>query len=116
QLCEEGATQVYRPLTSNDVVLGAVGVLQFDVVEYRLRDEYSVNASFEAAAIFTARWVRCENDARLADFREKNANRLALDHDGELVYLASSMVNLRMTQERWPGVQFLETREQRIHA
>ncbi|HEU0196849.1 MAG TPA: peptide chain release factor 3, partial [Nevskiaceae bacterium] len=46
QLCEEGATQVYRPLTSNDVVLGAVGVLQFDVVEYRLRDEYSVNASF----------------------------------------------------------------------
>ncbi|HEX7382318.1 MAG TPA: peptide chain release factor 3 [Nevskiaceae bacterium] len=113
QLCEEGATQVYRPITNNDIVLGAVGVLQFDVVESRLQNEYNVHAAFAPETIHTARWVHSDDDATLEQFREKNANRLALDHAGELVYLASSAVNLRMTQERWPGITFADTREQR---
>ncbi|MDN5874671.1 MAG: peptide chain release factor 3, partial [Sinobacteraceae bacterium] len=114
QLCEEGATQVYRPITNNDIVLGAVGVLQFDVVSSRLKNEYNVNAQFQAETIHTARWVQCDDKAMLEDFRNKNANRLALDHAGALVFLASSSVNLRMTTERWPDVAFLETREQRF--
>ena len=58
QLSEEGATQFFRPLMSNDLILGAVGVLQFDVVAYRLKDEYGVDAAFEKVGVVTARWVR----------------------------------------------------------
>ena len=112
QLCEEGATQVYRPLINNDVILGAVGVLQFDVVQYRLRDEYSVDSVFEGISVTTARWVACDDPKKLKEFREKNDARLALDHAGQLVYLASSNVNLAMTRERWPEIRFLDTREQ----
>ena len=60
QLCEEGATQVFRPLRNNDLILGAVGQLQFDVVAFRLQDEYSVQATFDNVNVFTARWVYCE--------------------------------------------------------
>ncbi|MBL6752490.1 MAG: peptide chain release factor 3 [Nevskia sp.] len=112
QLCEEGATQVYRPLINNDVILGAVGVLQFDVVQYRLRDEYGVEAAFEPASIHCARWVSSEDPRKLKEFRDKNDARLALDHAGQLVYLASSSVNLQMAQERAPDVRFADTREQ----
>jgi peptide chain release factor 3 len=112
QLCEEGATQVYRPLINNDVILGAVGVLQFDVVQYRLRDEYSVESVFEGISVSTARWVACDDPKKLKEFRDKNDARLALDHAGQLVYLASSNVNLAMTRERWPEIRFLDTREQ----
>jgi peptide chain release factor 3 len=114
QLCEEGATQVYRPLTNNDIILGAVGVLQFEVVQYRLRDEYSVEAAFEPATIHSARWVAADDPKKLREFRDKNEVRLAMDHAGQLVYLASSSVNLQMTQERSPDIRFLDTREQYV--
>jgi len=111
QLSEEGATQFFRPLMSNDLVLGAVGMLQFDVVAYRLKDEYGVDCAFENVAVTTARWIRCADEKKLADFREKAAPNLALDAAGELVYLAPSRVNLQLTQERWPDVTFAATRE-----
>jgi peptide chain release factor 3 len=112
QLCEEGATQVYRPLANNDIVLGAVGVLQFDVVAHRLKDEYGVEARFEPIDIKTARWVVCEDTKKLAEFTDRNGQRAALDHFGSLVYLASSNAMLAMTQERWPDIRFNDTREQ----
>ncbi|NGY05568.1 peptide chain release factor 3 [Solimonas terrae] len=111
QLSEEGATQVYRPITNNDIILGAVGVLQFDVVQYRLRDEYKVESVFEPVQVHTARWVEIDDARKLKEFRDKNDTRLAHDHYGQLVYLASSSVNLSMTRERFPDVRFLETRE-----
>ncbi len=111
QLSEEGATQFFRPLMSNDLILGAVGVLQFEVVAYRLKDEYSVDCAFENVTVITARWVHCADDKKLAEFRDKNALNLAVDAAGELVYLAPSRVNLQLTQERWPGVTFTATRE-----
>lgn len=111
QLSEEGATQVYRPLISNDIILGAVGVLQFDVVQYRLRDEYGVETVFEPVPVNTARWVECDDPKKLREFKDKNEARLALDHYGDLVYLASSAVNLSMARERFPAVSFVETRE-----
>ena len=111
QLSEEGATQFFRPLMSNDLILGAVGVLQFDVVAYRLKDEYGVDASFEQVAVSTARWIRCDNDKKLEEFRDKNAMNLAIDAAGQLVYLAPTRVNLQLAQERAPDVKFLATRE-----
>jgi peptide chain release factor 3 len=111
QLSEEGATQVYRPLINNDVILGAIGVLQFDVVQYRLRDEYGVDCVFEPVQVHTARWVDCSDPRKLKDFRDKNDQRLALDHYQQLVYLASSSVNLSMARERNPDIVFSEIRE-----
>jgi peptide chain release factor 3 len=111
QLCEEGATQVFRPLRNNDLILGAVGQLQFDVVAFRLGDEYSVQAGFEAVNVYTARWVYSADPKKLAEFREKAYEHLALDHAGALVYLAPTRVNLQLVQERWPDLRFAETRE-----
>lgn len=111
QLSEEGATQFFRPLMSNDLILGAVGVLQFDVVAYRLKDEYGVEATFEPVTIATARWIKCADEKKLEEFRDKNAMNLALDAAGQLVYLAPTRVNLSLAQERAPDVEFLATRE-----
>jgi peptide chain release factor 3 len=111
QLCEEGATQVFRPLRNNDLILGAVGQLQFDVVAFRLQDEYSVQASFDNVNVFTARWVYSKDTKKLDEFRTKAYDNLALDHSGALVYLAPTRVNLQLTLERWPGLDFRETRE-----
>ncbi len=112
QLSEEGATQFFRPLMSNDLILGAVGVLQFDVAAYRLKDEYGVEAAFEQVQVATARWIKCDDAKKLEEFREKNALNLAIDGAGELVYLAPTRVNLQLAQERAPGVEFMATREQ----
>ena len=111
QLSEEGAAQVFRPLVGNEVILGAVGSLQFDVVAYRLQHEYGVDSSYDNIDVRLARWVDCEDGATLARFRDKNANRLAMDSAGSLTYLAPSQVNLNLTAERWPEVRFHATRE-----
>ncbi|HEY0334973.1 MAG TPA: peptide chain release factor 3 [Stenotrophomonas sp.] len=111
QLSEEGATQFFRPLMSNDLILGAVGVLQFEVVAYRLKDEYGVDATFEPVSVSTARWIHCDNAKKLEEFREKNAMNLSVDAAGQLVYLAPTRVNLQLAQERAPDVRFSATRE-----
>ena len=111
QLCEEGATQLFRPLTNNDLILGAVGVLQFDVVAHRLKHEYSVDCDFEAVNVNTARWVISDDEKRLQQFKEKAASNLAIDHDGDLVYIAPTRVNLQMAEEKWKGIEFHSTRE-----
>ena len=111
QLSEEGATQVFRPLNRNDLILGAVGVLQFDVVAYRLKDEYGVECSYEPVNVNTARWVQCSDEKKLEEFRRKNEINLATDSGGSLSYLAPSNVNLTLAIERWPEVEFVATRE-----
>ncbi len=111
QLCEEGATQVFRPLRNNDMILGAVGILQFDVAVHRLKGEYGVEAIVEAINIAMARWVQCDDPRMLERFRTKAYTNLAEDGDGQLVYLAPTRVNMDLTRERWPDIRFLATRE-----
>ncbi|MGD0491465.1 MAG: peptide chain release factor 3 [Steroidobacteraceae bacterium] len=111
QLCEEGATQLFKPLRNNDLILGAIGQLQFEVVAFRLQDEYSVQCVFEPINVATARWVRIKDEKRLSEFRDKAHDNLAVDHAGELVYLAPTRVNLQLTEERWPQIVFTKTRE-----
>ena len=112
QLSEEGATQFFKPILGNDLVLGAVGILQFDVTAYRLKEEYNVDAIFDTVGVITARWVRCEDAKMLSQFKEKVAENLAYDGHDQLVYLAPSRVNLRLVEERWPDIEFRATREQ----
>lgn len=111
QLAEEGSTQVFMPTKNNDLIVGAVGALQFEVVSYRLKDEYKVEAIYEPVNVFTAHWVECEDEKMLADFKKKQNENLAIDGGGHLSYLAPTRVNLSLTQERWPDIQFRSTRE-----
>ena len=111
QLSEEGATQLFRPLDNNDLILGAIGVLQFDVVVHRLRGEYNVDCVYEAVQVHTARWVYCEDGKVLEEFKKKASQNLALDGAGGLTYIATTRVNLDLTMERWPDIEFKSTRE-----
>jgi peptide chain release factor 3 len=111
QLSEEGATQLFRPLDNNDLILGAVGVLQFDVVVHRLKGEYNVECAYEPVQVHTARWVYCDDDRKLEEFKKKASINLALDGAGNLTYIAISRVNLDLTMERWPDIDFRATRE-----
>ncbi|NOX08501.1 MAG: peptide chain release factor 3 [Gammaproteobacteria bacterium] len=111
QLCEEGATQLFKPLKNNELILGAVGILQFDVVEYRLKGEYNVECGFEPFTVATARWIHCDDDKMLSQFRERVYENLAIDQSGELVYIAPTRVNLDLTMERWPDIEFMATSE-----
>jgi peptide chain release factor 3 len=111
QLSEEGATQVFRPLINNDLILGAVGALQFDVVAWRLKNEYGVESTFDSIGIALARWVSCDDPAKLKTFEDKCHANLALDGAGNLTYLAPTRVNLELTMERHPDVVFRNSRE-----
>ncbi|MDO9238892.1 MAG: peptide chain release factor 3, partial [Methylicorpusculum sp.] len=111
QLTEEGATQLFKPLKNNDLILGAVGILQFDVTAYRLKAEYNVECVYDASPISTVRWISSDKPAKLEDFKKKVFENLAEDGGGYLVYLASSRVNLQLTEERWPDIKFSATRE-----
>ncbi|MCW8093129.1 peptide chain release factor 3 [Alteromonas sp. ASW11-130] len=111
QLSEEGAVQVFRPLANNDLIVGAVGVLQFDVVVARLKAEYNVDALYEHINVSTARWVYSDDAKKLDEFRRKAEQNLALDGGDNLTYIAPTMVNLQLAQERYPDIEFTQTRE-----
>ncbi|SHF75116.1 peptide chain release factor 3 [Vibrio gazogenes] len=111
QLSEEGAVQVFRPMQNNDLIVGAVGVLQFDVVVARLKSEYNVEAIYESVNVATARWVECDDAKKLDEFQRKNQANLALDGGDNLAYIAPTMVNLNLAKERFPDVDFRATRE-----
>ena len=111
QLAEEGAVQLFRPLINTDYILGAVGVLQFDVIMARLRDEYGVDALYEGVDYATARWVECDDQKKFEEFEKKNQANLARDSEGGMAFLASSEWRLGHTIEQWPEIVFHKTRE-----
>ncbi len=111
QLAEEGSVQVFMPERNNDLIVGAVGVLQFEVVAWRLKDEYKVDCIYEPVNIYSARWIECDNRAKLEEFRKKAHDNLALDGGDHLTYLPPTRVNLALMEERWPDVRFRATRE-----
>ncbi len=110
QLSEEGATQLFRPVNNNDLILGAVGVLQFEVVAQRLKDEYNVTCIFEPVNVNTARWV-IGPKAEIEKFTKKVTDNVSYDAADQLVYIAPTRVNLSLIEERWPELQFVATRE-----
>lgn len=111
QLSEEGATQLFKPINNNYLILGAVGLLQFDVVAYRLKNEYNVDCVYETVSVVTARWIYCSDEKKLTEFKNKASDHLALDGSDQLTYLAPTRVNLNLMMERWPDIEFRTTRE-----
>ena len=112
QLSEEGAVQVFKTNLGGDYILGAVGVLQFDVTVERLKNEYKVDAAYVATDFQVARWVTCDDDKKLTEFKRAFDANLAEDGDGFLTYLAPSQWKLNYTIEQWTDIAFHKTREQ----
>jgi peptide chain release factor 3 len=113
QLAEEGAVQSFRPVARSDYILGAVGVLQFDVTVARLKAEYGVDAVYEPMGYSAARWVACGDKKRIEAFERKHRNNMAYDSEGHLAYLAPDAWRLSAVMEDWPDIAFEKTREHR---
>ena len=111
QLVEEGAIQLFRPVIGNALILGAVGVLQFEVTMARLKTEYGVDAVYDPVNFATARWIRCDDKKKLAAFEKDRQSNLAWDAEDNLTYLAESEWQLNYTAEKWPEIRFLKIRE-----
>jgi peptide chain release factor 3 len=110
ELGEEGAVQVFKNEMGRRL-LGAVGRLQFEIVAHRLKGEYNVEAAYDPADIYTARWLSFPDEQMRADFMKRESAAVAEDVDGNPVYLAPSRYKLQITQERFPDVGFHTTRE-----
>jgi peptide chain release factor 3 len=111
QLGEEGTVQVFRPLTSNEYLLGVVGLLQFDITMARLKSEYGVDAVYEPVDYKVARWVDCGDPGKMTEFEKKNSACMAKDSEGKLAFLTTSEWELGFYMEKWPDISFYKTRE-----
>jgi peptide chain release factor 3 len=111
QLSEEGSTQVFSPLNNSDLIVGAVGQLQFDVVAYRLADEYKVEALYEPVNIYTARWIEAEDERKLESSARKRRSTCRKTAVVISPIWRPTRVNLSLMEERWPDIRFRETRE-----
>ncbi len=111
QLGEEGAIQVFRPHVGGNMLLGAIGQLQFEVVQHRLKSEYGVECRLMGSSFVGARWVTAHTPEELRKFTDRNAGKLALDGADTLAYLLTSPYDLRLTQERHPEITFHALRE-----
>jgi peptide chain release factor 3 len=112
-LAEEGVTQVFRPMTGSDWIVGVVGALQLDVLSSRIEQEYAVPVAFEAAPFDTARWIFSADAARLKVFIEQNKSAMSEDREGAPVYLVRNAWELNRMKENFPEIIFSATRERR---
>lgn len=111
QLGEEGAIQVFRPVSGGSLLLGAVGTLQFEVVLHRLKSEYNVEARLEPSRYRLARWITCDDPNVLRKFIDSNSHRVAYDVVDAPAFLATHTSELEVSAERYPQVKFHAMRE-----
>lgn len=112
QLSEEGAIQVFRPINNNSLILGAIGILQFDVVIERLKTEYNIDAICDQVNIVLARWVRSTDNSIINSFKKNNSVYLAYDTSNSLIYLAPTFANLNIVMSEYSDIIFDKIREQ----
>ena len=105
QLSEEGATQLFYPLSGPIPVLGVVGVLQFDVIKFRLEAEYAARCRLEPATIYSARWLSGDPVA-VQDFKGQNSHDMANDKHGNLVYLCPNEYRMGLMEKNFPKITF----------
>jgi peptide chain release factor 3 len=113
QLMDEGVAQLFTLSLNNRKIIGTVGALQFDVIQYRLEHEYGAKCSYENLNVFKACWVEPEdaNNDEFKDFKRVKQKFLAIDKRDQLVFLADSSFSLQMTQQKYPSVKFHFTSE-----
>ena len=111
QLMDEGVAQLFTKEVGNRQIIGTVGALQFDVIQYRLKHEYGASCSYEPVHLHKACWVSCEDSTKLDAFLSRRKRDIAYDKDKNAVFLAESAWTLQMAQENFPDVQFHLTSE-----
>jgi len=111
QLMDEGVAQLFTTMATNRKIIGTVGALQFEVIQYRLEHEYGAACTYEPLNIFKALWVDCNDQKAFEHFKSRRKRDLAHDKDGKLVYLADSSWALQMAKENHPEIVFHEKSE-----
>ena len=106
QLMDEGVAQLFTKIDSARKIVGTVGALQFDVIQYRLKGEYGASCEYEPVNLYKACWVSCSDPKELEAFKSRRSKDLATDKDGKLVYLAESSWGLKTVQENHPAISF----------
>ncbi len=106
QLMDEGVAQLFTKLDNNRKIIGTVGVLQFDVIQYRLEHEYGAKCQFESLPMHKACWISSDDEAAIEELKSRRKKNLAIDKDGRLVYLAESQWTLKMAQDNHPDIEF----------
>lgn len=111
QLMDEGVAQLFTKELDGRKIIGTVGALQFDVIQYRLQHEYGASCSYEPVNLYKACWVTCDDKVAFKTFLSRRKRDIAKDKSGHLVFLAESAWALKMAQENHPEVVFHFTDE-----
>ncbi len=111
QIAEEGGASIFKPVMGAEWIVGVVGVLQFEVMADRIKNEFGLPVMFEPTQYFTARWISCEDKNELKRFTDANRMNLADDNDGNLVFLARNAWHLNKTREDFPKINFAKIKE-----
>ena len=111
QLMDEGVAQLFTGKHNGRKIIGTVGALQFEVIQYRLEHEYGAKCRFEHITLYKTAWFKSDNEAQLKDFRARKANQIAIDKEGREVFLADSQFALQMAQQKYGDIEFFFTSE-----
>ncbi|MFZ5941900.1 MAG: peptide chain release factor 3 [Bacteroidota bacterium] len=111
QLMDEGVAQLFVSKANGRKIIGTVGALQFDVIQYRLEHEYGASCRYETLPMYKACWFESDNEEQLKDFRMRKFQNIAADKEGREVYMADSAYALRMAQEKYTDIRFHFTSE-----
>lgn len=111
QLSEEGAVQVFRPINNNDQILGVVGVLQFDVVKYRIQHEYGVNVRFDRLSFSAARWFFCDDEKEMDKFLRAQGHVICRDQHDQYTILLENIWRLKFLNDKFPAIEYASTSE-----
>lgn len=111
QLTDEGVAQLFIQQPGNRKIVGTVGELQFEVIQYRLKHEYGASCAFMPVNMFKACWITSDNKAKMDEFVRIKATNIAFDKDHQMVYLAESPFLLKMAEQNYPEIIFHTTSE-----
>jgi len=111
QLMEEGVAQLFTYDLGKRKVVGVVGALQFEVIQFRLKNEYNATVDFVPQNIYKACWISSNDPKKLSEFVDSKLRHIASDKDGKMVFMAESKAWLQMVQDNFPEIQFHFTSE-----
>jgi peptide chain release factor 3 len=111
QLIDEGVAQLFTGKHTGRKIIGTVGALQFEVIQYRLLHEYGATCRYEHITLYKTAWFVSDNKEQLEDFRKRKANNIALDKEGREVFMADTPFALQMAQEKYKDIRFYFTSE-----
>ncbi|HMM11421.1 MAG TPA: peptide chain release factor 3 [Bacteroidales bacterium] len=111
QLTDEGVAQLFTGRATGRKIIGTVGALQFEVIQYRLLHEYGASCRYEPITLHKTAWITSDNKPMLEDFKARKASFLALDKEGRDVFLADSPYALQTAMEKYPDIRFHFTSE-----